>query len=216
MGYIYMITNKIDGKKYIGQTIEKDINERWKNHFKKSSNCRYLKSALNKYEKGNFQFDIICICFDSDCDKYENEYMKKYNTISPNGYNLREAGNNGPHNQETKTKIANTVSLYYSKLTDEEKGKYKEKYSGSNNYMFGKKHSDESKEKMRKNIKRKKKVNCYNLENELICTFESIMDACRVSGGNHRNISSCCKGITKTCKGFIWKFYENNLNTEIY
>ena len=124
MGYIYIITNKIDGKKYIGQTIEKDINERWKGHFKKSSNCRYLKNALDKYGKDNFHFSIICICFDNECDKYENEYMKKYNTIVPNGYNLREAGNNGNHNQETKNKIANSVTLYYSKFTDEEKLHY--------------------------------------------------------------------------------------------
>jgi len=204
-----MITNKIDGKKYIGQTIEKDINERWKGHFKKSSNCRYLKNALDKYGKDNFHFSIICICFDSDCDKYENDYMKKYNTIVPNGYNLREAGNNGNHNQETKNKIANSVTLYYSKFTDEEKLKYKEKYTGINGSMFGKTHTEESKEKMRNNIKNKKKINCYNLENELICTFRSIMEASRVSGGDSSNISSCCNGKTKTCKGFIWKFCEN-------
>jgi group I intron endonuclease len=72
MGYIYMITNIINNKKYIGQTLEKDINERWKSHLKKQNNCRYFKHALDKYGKDNFKFKIICICFDKDCDKYEN------------------------------------------------------------------------------------------------------------------------------------------------
>ena len=75
MGYIYVITNKINETKYIGQTIEKDINERWKSHFKKRSNCRYLKYAFEKYGKEKFKFEIICICFDEDCNKYEDFYL---------------------------------------------------------------------------------------------------------------------------------------------
>ena len=75
MGFIYTIINKINFKRYIGQTIEKNVQERWKGHLKKGSNCRYLKHALNKYGKENFKFEIICICFDSDCDKYEKEYI---------------------------------------------------------------------------------------------------------------------------------------------
>ena len=82
MGYIYLITNKIDGKKYIGQTVEKDINNRWKCHLKKSSNCRYLKYAFEKYGKENFKFQIVVICFDKDLDLYEEEYMKRFNTCS--------------------------------------------------------------------------------------------------------------------------------------
>jgi predicted GIY-YIG superfamily endonuclease len=41
MGYIYKITNKTDGKIYVGQTIQ-TLEERWRNHRKKGSNCRYL------------------------------------------------------------------------------------------------------------------------------------------------------------------------------
>ena len=33
---------------------------------------------------------------------YEVEYMRKYNTLVPNGYNLREGGNSGKHHEDTK------------------------------------------------------------------------------------------------------------------
>jgi group I intron endonuclease len=204
MGYIYLITNKLDNKKYVGQTLENDIYERWKGHFKKGSNCTYLKRALQKYGKDNFRFQIICICFDSDCDKYEKEYMEKYNVLVPNGYNLREAGNNGKQNEETKKKIADSVRLYYSNLSDEQKKEYSRKRSGANNPCFGKKRTKEQ----CKNIKNKKRVKCYNLHNELIDTFDSMSEAGRKFNIDYNNISKCCKGKHKTCGGFIWKFSE--------
>ncbi len=89
MGYIYIIENKINGKKYIGQTICDDIEKRWKQHKKidKNSIGSCLYNAYIKYGISNFIFKIICICFNSDADNYEIEYIKKYNTIYPNGYN---------------------------------------------------------------------------------------------------------------------------------
>jgi len=211
MGYIYLITNKQDNKKYVGQTLENDIYERWRAHFKKGSNCRYLKHALQKYGKDSFKFQIICICFDSDCDKYEKEYMEKYNALVPNGYNLREAGNNGKQNQETKNKISNSVRLYYSKLSDQQKKEYSEKRSGVNNGQFGKKIPDSVKEKMVKSMKNKRKVDCYNLDNELIHSFDSIADGARKINVDPNNLRNCCKGRYKTCGGFIWKFNEQKL-----
>lgn len=220
MGYIYLITNKLDNTKYVGQTIEKDINERWKGHLKKGSNCRYLKHAFEKYGKDNFKFNIICLCFDNDCDKYEQEYMDKYNTLVPNGYNLRKAGNNGVHNEETKLKIGNSVRLRYKNLSDDEKNKYKEKFTGINNGRFGKKLSQEAKENLskkmkenwekgvfkRENILSRKKVNCYTLDNEFVRSYESITEAVSKINISKPEISMCCNNRRKSAKGFIWKF----------
>ena len=108
MGYIYKITNKITKQSYVGQTIM-DLDERWRQHCKPNSNCRYLKSSIKKYGVDSFEFKLICVCFDNDLDKYECFYMNKYNTIVPNGYNLREGGNSGKHHEETKTKISETL-----------------------------------------------------------------------------------------------------------
>ena len=67
MGYIYKIKNKIDNKTYIGQTTQ-DLESRWRNHRKNSSNCRYLKSAFKKYGVENFEFKLVCITFDNQLD----------------------------------------------------------------------------------------------------------------------------------------------------
>jgi group I intron endonuclease len=225
MGYIYSIINKTDNKKYIGQTLEKDIYNRWKGHLKKASNCIYLKRALEKYGKENFKFDIICVCFDEDCNKYEQEYMDKYDTIVPNGYNLRKAGNNGAHNEETKIKISNILKLRYQNLTEEQKKKNK----GVNNGMFGKQLSQEAKDNLSKKMKEnwekgvfkrenltcRKKVNCYSLDNEYISSYDSITDVVNKLGElkiTKPEISMCCNNKRKTAKGFIWKFENTEIN----
>jgi len=100
MGYIYKIVNKINGKVYIGQTTQ-ILEERWKQHCKMRSNCYYLKNALKKYGIDKFDFKLICICFDNDLDRYEINYIEKFNSIVPNGYNLRKGGNSGKHHEET-------------------------------------------------------------------------------------------------------------------
>lgn len=103
MGYIYLVTNKINGMKYVGQSIQLDIRTRWNGHHsKKRTVGKILYSAYKKYGIENFDYKIICICFDEDTNKYEVEYIKKYNTVYPNGYNLLEGGNNKRHNEETK------------------------------------------------------------------------------------------------------------------
>ena len=134
MGYIYKITNKVDGKIYVGQTIQV-LEDRWRQHKKIGSNCRYLKRAFNKYGIDNFEFNIICICFDEDLDKYEIQYMEKYNSMVPNGYNLRKGGNSGKHHEETKRKISESLKA----RTDI--------FRPKTNYRLGKHHSEETKKK---------------------------------------------------------------------
>ena len=58
-GYIYCITNKINGKKYIGQTTE-TIHKRWIRHINAHSNMAISK-AIDKYGKENFEIkELLC------------------------------------------------------------------------------------------------------------------------------------------------------------
>ena len=246
MGYIYLVTNKITCKKYIGQTIRKDINERWNDYRSiiKSQIGTYFYNALVKYKPENFKFQIICICFDEDCNTYEEHYIKTMNTLVPNGYNLRLGGKNGKQHPESveKRRIANTGKkrseehiyrgerspIFGKKMTEEQKQKIKNSYTKERKklqsivmkerYKNGNINKNKCTEKQLESLKKgrelsknKKKVNCYNLDNEFIATYESLSEAQRKTGAGYQSISRCCNDKHKnykTAKGFIWKYAE--------
>ncbi len=157
MGYIYLVTNLINQKKYVGQTLCLDIYTRWNYHKNKckSSLGRCILAAYNKYGVKNFDFQIICVCFDEDCDKYEKEYIKKYDAMVPNGYNLREGGNNSKHNPETLKLISEkTKGKRNPPVTELTRKKLSESLKGEKNPNFGKKMSEEQKKKISESRKK--------------------------------------------------------------
>ena len=88
---IYKITNLINNKIYIGQTVHP--NKRWQEHQQRAK-AHYddypIHLAINKYGAENFSFEILE--WTEQYDDEEARLIKKYNTISPNGYNLIEGG----------------------------------------------------------------------------------------------------------------------------
>lgn len=88
---IYKITNKITNKSYIGQSI--NIEDRIKAHWRTKDNT-YIHHAIQKYGKENFNYCVLEECpIDKDIlNQKEKHYIKIYNTLSPNGYNLTIGG----------------------------------------------------------------------------------------------------------------------------
>lgn len=93
-GVIYSIKNKINGKRYIGQTIHPDIRvDKHARRLRKGEHINdHLQNAWNKYGKNNFIFEILEdeIPYDN-LDKKEIEYIKNYNSFK-NGYNFTPGG----------------------------------------------------------------------------------------------------------------------------
>ena len=126
MGYIYKIRNIITNKCYIGETKKSNPLLRWNEHIskiKKNIGCPALQDAVKKYGIENFTFTVLIICFDEDRYKYEMDYIKKYNTMVPNGYNLTpEREGKGfygkKHSQETINKISQLIKNRYSENPD--------------------------------------------------------------------------------------------------
>lgn len=93
-GVIYMIRNKINNKKYIGQT-RCGIKIRLKQHIKdsrKKDNCP-IHRAIKKYGIENFDVTIICSTDFAHLNELEQYYIKKYRTFfKDGGYNLTFGG----------------------------------------------------------------------------------------------------------------------------
>lgn len=94
MGFIYKITNNINGKVYIGQTI-KTIKKRWQQHICNSSKPYFqqivLYKAMKKYGKENFYIEPIEEIDNSQLDEREKYWIKYYNSYK-NGYNSTIGG----------------------------------------------------------------------------------------------------------------------------
>ena len=109
-GLVYCIENLENGKKYIGQT-SRNLEERFREHCGNSgtSVSPKLKNAIKKYGKDVFSADVIweCeACNQESLDAKEIEFIDKFNTLHPNGYNLTRGGSGGRHSDETKKLIS--------------------------------------------------------------------------------------------------------------
>ena len=96
MPIIYRKTSP-SGKSYIGQTIRSE-KERWSQHIRDSKKgnddkCRLLNNAIRKYGADKFTSEILIECDEDKLDYFETKFIKAYNTLTPNGYNLTSGGN---------------------------------------------------------------------------------------------------------------------------
>jgi group I intron endonuclease len=129
MGIIYLIRNNINNKCYVGQTI-RTLEKRWKEHCKVSEGCTALNNAIKKYTPEQFTVSILIETDDELLDDLEIDYIKKYNSLFPNGYNIQTGGNKGKRHCEESCEKMRQAKL------------------GVNNPNYGKPRSDETKEKI--------------------------------------------------------------------
>lgn len=93
---IYKITNEVNGKIYVGQSI--NIKERWKQHEYKAFNQNEkgypsaIHAAFRKYGLENFSFEVVEECLPKELDEKEIYWIKELNTLAPSGYNMTTGG----------------------------------------------------------------------------------------------------------------------------
>lgn len=211
---IYCIENLVDGKKYIGQS--NDVEYRWKRHKyelnRGTHDNDYLQKAWDKYGDNNFKFYIVEPCDVELLNEREVYYIDFYDTLNRNkGYNLISGGGvNKYYSKEVCEKIrqaliGHTVSLETRiKLSE-----HHADVSGENHPMFGRKHSEEAKEKMRQagigrpsSRKNLTPVFCVELDT----AFENATEASKILHLDSGAILKCCRGERKTCGGYRWNF----------
>lgn len=87
---IYKITNLINGKIYIGQSV--NIKNRFSTH-KGFPTANYMYNDMKEFGLENFTFETIIICAPEYLNLYEKLCIDHYNCVHPNGYNLTKGGN---------------------------------------------------------------------------------------------------------------------------
>lgn len=95
MGFIYSITNRVNGKRYIGCTF-RPIAKRWDEHARAAArgSAYAIHGAIRKYGKENFSVEVIETVRGSHKELMATEVacIVMYNTLTPGGYNLTPGG----------------------------------------------------------------------------------------------------------------------------
>ena len=107
-GTIYTITNQINGKKYVGQTIQ-DIQQRFREHTynAKKGLDSTLYRAIRKYGIENFIIEAIDTAETTEeLNQKEIDWIQKLGSTQHIGYNMRLGGSHGPLSEEIKQKIS--------------------------------------------------------------------------------------------------------------
>lgn len=135
MGYIYKITNSVNNKVYIGQTID-DPEKRWNSHkknVKELSINRPLVDAMRVLGIDKFRMDIIIICFDDSMDDIEIEQIKRYSSLHPNGYNYTEGGHfHKRPSEELRKKLSMIAKKRFEREGERERNKERQRLAFSN------------------------------------------------------------------------------------
>lgn len=133
---IYKVTNKINGKVYIGQSV--DIGKRWRQHMTAKDDI-YFHKAIQKYGVENFEWEVIEQCKKKDLDEREIYWIEYYDSYNK-GYNCTKGGegNSGEGSPNWKGGIS---------------------YDPEHKKEYGKQYYEENKEKMKEYGKQWYEVN---------------------------------------------------------
>lgn len=211
LGYIYKLTNKINGKLYIGMTSYTP-KKRFDKHVYEAThriNKGRLHKAIRKHGRENFLIEIV-ETLEAD-NKLELKkimsdreifYIQNLNTMDQEiGYNCTSGGEGAwGHSVSDETK---------KRLSDLNTGKKQSKEAIAKTVAAntGSKRSSESKRLMREAASsRMKVVEQYDLGGNFIAEYRCTTEAAEACNGDFRGISACTKGKQKTHRNFIWKY----------
>ena len=232
---IYKYENLINGKIYIGQSI--DISQRKREHkydaftVSRNDNTDFHKD-LREFGEDNFKFDIIEECSIDELDERERYWIFYYHTyikdpLCKGGYNMTPGGDSGTGESfrkpvcqydlkgnfiqefESASEAARQLSVFKSNITSACRGES----SQCGGYQW--KYKDDDKEITKINFIGKRLVEKYNFLGELLDTYDNALIAAQQNNICHQSITACCRGEMNFAGEFQWKYKDDNKEIKV-
>lgn len=225
---IYKITNLINKKVYIGQSI--NIEQRWAKH-RNSTDDFAIHKAFRKYGIENFDFEILEKCSQEQLDEKEKYWIEYYDSLN-NGYNMIPGGSNGAGYAKGKAveqysldgkliatypsahQAGEVTGIPYASICHCCKGEIK------TTGLFLWKYADSDKKitslTVQDVINRGRAVNQYSLDGEFIKQYASLKEASLETGINKSSICRVCKKNGHTAGGFKWAYAGETISSKNY
>ena len=212
MAFIYVITNDINDKQYVGKTIG-SIEQRFKEHIKDSYKDKYeqrpLYNAMRKYGVEHFHISQLEECSSKDCAAREIYWIGRLNTYKE-GYNAT-LGGDGRFWRDYKT-----IAQKYLQLQNESKVADFFQCSRKTVRLACKEYNIPIKEAgVHAKENSGKKVLMKDTNGRKLCTFNDMSDAGRyliekgIAKGTPKTastaISRVIQGKRKQAYGFLWE-----------
>ena len=216
---IYQIRNLLNGKIYIGQSM--DIEKRWSTHRAELKHNYHhnihLQSAWNKYGEESFEFSIIEECNMDQLDQREIYWISIFNSYE-NVYNLTSGGGNTESFSKSViqfdcngnelmryasiSEAETSTGVCYSQIS--ECCSHKRKTAGGYIWQY---ESGFTSIPMWHFASRMFNQICQLTQSgDVVNTFPSAAEAKRVTGICDTSIIRCCHGKLKTAGGYCWIF----------
>lgn len=202
MAYIYQITNKINGKIYIGKT-EFSLQKRFKEHcqdaFREKCEKRPLYAAMRKYGIENFEISLI---EETDTPEEREVYWIEQKRSFKNGYNATLGGDGKKYIDydlviATYNELKSAVDVAKVLNIHEDSVRKILKINNIDTYS-----SQEVILRKYGNV-----ILQYDMNMNFIQSFPSIKAAAKALGKNGvSHISDACKGKRQSAYGFKWQF----------
>ncbi len=202
---IYALRNKLNNKYYIGQTVEPNPYRRIQRHFTKQGYYNRVYPAVLKYGKDAFEIIILATANSlEELNELERYYVRTFDSVCPNGYNLREGGQQkGGLHEETKRKISEKLRghTYLKGIT-----KTREHREAMSKARKGFSSPARREARKRSAALLKKPVLATNVTTGETRIFSSIEKAAKTLKVQGCNISRVCRGIQNRSQAGGYRF----------